>query len=103
MNINLVPATSLQPELGGVDATAGCARNGRAAPLSRRGEQSALTGVEPATYSTKGPSFEHGNLEPSGAGANREQRPSHAWSRPRDGVSVVVGARESRAHGEGRQ
>lgn len=95
--------TSMRPELGGDDTAAGCVRNGRAAASSRMGGQSASPGVEPATYRTTGPTFEHGNLEPSVVPSKHDERPSHALSRSRGGASVVVGARESRAQGEGRQ
>jgi hypothetical protein len=48
-------------------------------------------------------SIEQGNLDPSAGSAKPGKLPSPATSRTRDGASVVVGARESRAHGEGRQ
>ena len=71
--------------------------------LSRNGRQSALSGVQPTTYHTTGSSCEHGNLESSAGPAKSGKPPGPATSRPRDGASVVVRARESRAHGEGGQ
>jgi hypothetical protein len=47
--------------------------------------------------------FEQGNPDPSAEHAMFGKLPSPAMSRTGDGASVVVGARESRAHGEGRQ
>jgi hypothetical protein len=67
------------------------------------GVRSALPGVEPSTYRTKGLFFEHGNFDPS-AGPAKPGRPTGpAGSRTKGGASVVVRARESRADGEGRQ
>ena len=94
---------SLQPELGGFLSMTGCARNGHAAATSRFGERSALPGAQPSTYRTKGLSFEHGNLDSSAGPANSGKPTGQAMSRTRGGASVVVRARESRAHGEGRQ
>lgn len=75
------------------------------APLARpeMGARPALAGKESATYSTTGFAFEHGNLDPSAGAAIPGKLPGPAMSRTRGGVSVVVGARESRAQGEGRQ
>ena len=95
--------TVTQRELGYFDLVAGYARDGHAALQSRNVRQSALPGVESVTYSTKGPSFEHGNLDSSAGKANPGKLTGPATSRARGGVSVVVRARESRAHGEGRQ
>jgi hypothetical protein len=72
-------------------------------PQPRRGRRSALPGVQPTTYHTTGSSCEHGNLEPSAEPAKSGKPTGPAMSRPRGGASVVVRARESRAHGEGRQ
>jgi hypothetical protein len=49
------------------------------------------------------PSFEHENLDTSAGHAKPGKPPSPVMSRARGGAFVVVGARESRAHGEGRQ
>jgi hypothetical protein len=46
---------------------------------------------------------QQGNLDSSAGTAMPGKLPSPATSRTRGGASVVVGARESRAHGEGRQ
>jgi len=46
---------------------------------------------------------QQGNLDSSAGTAKPGRLPSPVVSRTRDGASVVVGARESRAHGEGRQ
>ena len=62
-----------------------------------------LSGAESTTYRTKGSFFEHGNLDPSAGAASSGTPPSPVTSRTGDGVLVVVGARESRAHGEGGQ
>ena len=80
------------------------------AGLSRRavfpvpnGRRSGLSGAELTTYRTKGFLWEHENLEPSAGNETPRKPPSPALSRSRGGAFVVVGARESRAHGEGRQ
>jgi hypothetical protein len=79
------------------------ARHGHTDAKSRFGERSALPGAQPSTYSIEGFSCEHGNLDPS-AGPAKPGRPTGpATSRTGGGASVVVRARESRAHGEGRQ
>jgi hypothetical protein len=70
---------------------------------SRIGDAAALPGAEPSTYRTKGSPAEHGNPASSAGEAIAGKLPSPAMSRRGDGVSVVVGARESRAQGEGRQ
>jgi hypothetical protein len=46
---------------------------------------------------------EHVNLEPSDGHAKTVGPPGSVMSRSRDGVSVVVRVRESRAHGEAGQ
>ena len=94
---------SMQPALGRYFSMTGCARYGHVAATSRFGARSVLPGVQSFTYHTKGPSFEHGNLDPSAEPAKLGKPTSPATSRTRGGVSVVVRARESRAHGEGRQ
>lgn len=71
--------------------------------LSRVGQRSALPGAKPATYRTTGISFEHGNLDRSAELAKLCKLPRPATSPTRGRAFVVVGARESRAHGEGRQ
>jgi hypothetical protein len=69
--------------------------------LNRR--RPVLPGAKLITYRTKGSLQEHENLVPS-AGSETPGKPtSPTTSRPRGGASVVVRARESRVHGEGRQ
>ncbi len=62
-----------------------------------------LPGAQLTTYRTKGLLRERKNLEPSAGTETPGKPPSPAMSRPRGGAFVVVRARESRAHGEGRQ
>jgi hypothetical protein len=71
--------------------------------LIRVGRWSALPGAKPATYRTTGTSCEHGNLDRSAEPAKLCKLPRPAMSPTRGRAFVVVGARESRAHGEGRQ
>ena len=91
-----------RPEPGRLLTTTGCPIRERCS-LSRIGEQSAPPGVQPTAYSTKGSSREHGNLESSAGRAKPGKLSSPVMTRPRGGASVVVGTRESRVHGEGRQ
>ena len=93
----------MQPALGRYFSMTECARHGYAAALSRFGARSVLPGAQPSTYRTKGSSFEHGNLDPSAGQAKSGKPTGLATSRMRGGASVVVRARESRVHGEGRQ
>ncbi len=92
-----------QPALGRYFSVTGCARLGYAAAMSRIGVRSALPGVQSSTYSIAGSSWEHGNSKPSAEPAKSGKPTSPATSRLEGGASVVVGARESRARGEGRQ
>ncbi|SRR6266568_6412313 len=93
----------MQPEPGRYFSVTGCTRHGYAAAMSRFGARSVLPGVQPSTYRTAGFSCEHGNPDPS-AGHTKPGKPTGlVTSRTGGGASVVVGARESRAHGEGRQ
>src|SRR5262249_36776859 len=62
-----------------------------------------LPGAQLTTYRTKGLRRERKNFEPSAGIETPGKPPSPAMSRPRGGAFVVVRARESRAHGEGRQ
>jgi hypothetical protein len=93
----------MQPEPGRYFSMTGCTRNGYAAAASRFGERSALPGAQSSTYRTKGPFFEHGNSDSSAELAKLGKPTGLATSRTEGGASVVVRARESRAHGEGRQ
>ena len=97
------PWRGMQPEPGGASVSLWVRPNGRGAARSRRGVRPALPGEKSATYSIKGSTTEHGNPDPSAGRANPGKRPSPAKSRTGGGASVVVGARESRAQGEGRQ
>jgi hypothetical protein len=81
----------------------GCARNGHAAAVTRFGERSVLPGVQSSTYHTKGSFFEHGNPDSSAEHAKLGKPTGLAMSRAGGGAFVVVRARESRVHGEGRQ
>jgi hypothetical protein len=93
----------MQPAPGRCFSMTGCARYGHAAATSRFGVRSVLPGVQPSTYRTTGSSFEHGNPDPSAGPAKSGKPTGLAMSRTGGGASVVVRARESRAHGEGRQ
>lgn len=95
--------TRTQSEPGCLNLVTGCTPLGCVVLLSRSEEQPELPGVESATYRTRGPSFEHENPDSSAGNANLGKLPGPATSRAGGGVFVVVGARESRAHGEGRQ
>jgi len=92
-----------QAELGRISVTTGCTPMGCAAVEPRIEARSVLPGVELTTYHTKGYSSEHENLDPSAEHAKQGKPPGLATSRTRGGASVVVGARESRVHGEGKQ
>jgi RNA-directed DNA polymerase len=81
----------------------GYARQGRAASESRSGKPSVSPGAKPTTYHTTGRSSEHGNLDSSATAKSGGKPPGPAKSRAGGGASVVVRARESREHGEGRQ
>jgi hypothetical protein len=85
----------------GLSYPTGCARHGRAAAISRVGRQSVQPGVKSDTYSATGIDTGHGNLAWSARFAGWP--PSPAILQVGGGASVVVRARESRAHGEGRQ
>jgi hypothetical protein len=93
----------MQPALGRYFSMTGCARYGYAAATSRFGVRSVLPGVQSSTYRTKGLSFEHGNPNPSAGPAKSGKPTGPATSRMGGGASVVVRARESRVHGEGKQ
>ena len=97
------PRAGLQPEPGRQLKATGCVHNGRAAPQSRTGSRSALPGAKSTTSSVTGCVREHGNLDPSAEASGQGKPPGPAMSRTGGGASVVVRARESRAHGEGRQ
>jgi hypothetical protein len=95
--------TSMQSELGRLDHRLGVPTRGYVPALPRIGEAPALPGAQSTTYSTTSSSFEHGNPDPSAEEANLGKLPSPAMSRTGGRVPVVVGARESRARGEGGQ
>ena len=62
-----------------------------------------LPGIKLTTYRTQGSPREHGNLQLSAGTKTSGKPPSPAMSQRRGRVLVVVGARESRVHGEGGQ
>ena len=93
----------MQPEPGRTLSPTGCTWYRYAAATPRFGVRSVLPGVQPSTYRTTGFSFEHGNPDPSAGSAKSGKPTGLAMSRTGGGASVVVGARESRAHGEGGQ
>lgn len=95
--------SSTQAEPGCISIATGCTAIGCAAVGSRIDARSVLPGAELATYRTKGSSFEHENLDPSVVHAKHGKPPGLAMSRTGGGASVVVRARESRVHGEGKQ
>jgi hypothetical protein len=103
MEPQLATTRDTQPELGRDCSATGCTRHGFAAAAPRFGRWSELPGEKSSTYRTKGLFFEHGNFD-SSAGPAKPGRPTGpATSRTKGGALVVVGARESRAHGEGGQ
>lgn len=93
----------MQPEPGRYFSEPECTRFGCADAMSRIGNRSALPGVQSSTYRITGFSFEHGNFNPSAGPAKSGKPTSPAMSRMEGGVSVVVRARESRVHRQGRQ
>src|SRR5262245_19277634 len=90
----------MQPEPGRYFSEPGYTHFGYADATTRIGDRSALPGVQSSTYRAKGFSCEHGNLNPSAGHAKPGKPTSPATSRMRGGAFIVVGARESRAHGE---
>jgi hypothetical protein len=95
--------TGMLPELGRICTATGYTRIGHAVRFTRLDARSAQPGVELTTYRTEGFSWEHWNLDSSAGPAKPGKLPSPATSRTRGGAFVVVRARESRVHGEGRQ
>jgi hypothetical protein len=67
----------MQPALGRYFSMTGCTRHGYAAAISRFGARSVLPGVQPSTYRTKGPFFEHGN--PDRASGQRSPASRQVW------------------------
>lgn len=92
-----------QAEPGRISLATGCTANGCAVVKPRIDARSVLPGVELTTYSTEGYSSEHENLDPNAEHAMHGKPPGLATFRARGGASVVVRARESRVHGEGKQ
>ena len=78
-------------------------RTGLLPLLLRFDRQSAQPGAKSSTYRVKGPTSEHETLKLSTGYAYPGKPPGQASSQLRRRVSIVVRARESRAHGEGRQ
>lgn len=93
----------MQSESGRGMMAAGCTRYGYADALSRNGEGQHCQGNMPTTYRIMGSFWEQGNLTRALGPRNPASCQVQRRLGVRDGVSVVVGARESRAHGEGRQ
>ena len=93
----------MQPEPGRLPTDDWVYRMRYADDRIRVDRRPALPGAEPATYRTKGASWEHGNLDRSAGPAKSSKLPRPAMSPAGGRASVVVRARESRAHGEGRQ
>lgn len=94
-----------QCDLGRLDRTAWSdrARARRVDNQSPTRFRPGLPGVKLTTYSTKGSPHERGNRSLSAGGSVSGKPPSPAMTQARDGAVVVVRARESREHGEGRQ
>ena len=96
--------TGLRPEPGCLVHSTGCAHHGYVDLEPRNEGRPVSSGVESTTYSTTGCFIEHVNLDP-----RAEEHVLIGWppgpvmSRTRGGAFVVVRARESRVHGEGRQ
>lgn len=97
------PRRGCRLSAAGLSLPAACTRHGCAAFQSRNEQRSARPGVKLATYSTKGPISQHGNLDVSAMHAKHGKPSSPATSHARGRASIVVRARESRARGEGRQ
>jgi len=95
---------STPPEPGCIDTATGCARHGCVVVrVPKRTAICAARGIAGHLPHHGFLSFEHGNLDTSAGHAKPGKPPSPVMSRARGGASVVVGARESRAQGEGRQ
>lgn len=92
-----------QAEPGCISLATGCTDMRYAAVESRIDARPVLPGVELTTYRTEGYSSEHENLDSSAEHAKSGKPTGLATSRARGGASVVVRARESRVHGEGKQ
>ena len=102
--VNGDPRGSLpQPEPGRYTPVDWVYRMRYAADRIRVDRRSALPGAKPATYRTEGTSWEHENLDRSAGPAKLGKLTRPATSPTRGRASVVVRARESRAHGDGRQ
>ena len=98
----------LLPTACSVNGTEECDRSRAVALAPRRGHSPSrprpeLPGIKLSTYRIKGSPHEHGNLLSSADPETAGKPPSPATSRLRGGAFVVVGTRESRVHGEGRQ
>jgi hypothetical protein len=98
------PERELLPEPGLiVHRLTGCARNEHVAAKTRNGVPSAQPGIKLTTYRIMGSFNEQENSDSDARPAKPGKPPSPAMFRAEDGALVVVGARESRAHGEGEQ
>jgi hypothetical protein len=81
----------------------GCARHGYANSLSRTGVSSVQPGIQLNAYGAMGRYIEQGNFNSDAWFAIPGKPPSLVMFRVEGGASVVVRARESRVHGEGKQ
>jgi len=75
----------------------------RRASCSEAGHDLRSQGYSRPPTAPRVPSFEHGNSDTSAGQAKPGKPLGPARSRAEDAASVVVRARESRVHGEGRQ
>jgi hypothetical protein len=80
----------------------GYVRDGRATVTPRNDGSPCCQGYSWSPNAPRVCPSEHENLDSSAEHAKLGKLPSPATSRTRGGAFVVVGARESRAHGEGR-
>ena len=75
----------------------------RCTPCSEAGYGLRSQGYSRPPTAPRVPRLEHGNSDTSAGQTEPGKPPGPVMSRTGDGAFVVVGARESRVHGEGRQ
>ncbi len=103
-NHNPPLAEGISPEPGWcVSCRLGVPRMGTQPPNPERGASPVRSGIEQTTYRAKGRFNEQGNFDSDAWLAMPGKPPSPVLFRAEDGALVVVGARESRVHGEGEQ